>query len=137
MPVNTDLKVGVLSRSFSANPQLRELLLSRVADAFMTVDENDAISAIQTLANPTEPDQAIVAGESGGVGLAGLLSAAANPEIREALELDSQSRVFLINTEGATDLKLYQQFVGQTAESVLKKNAATTEIQKKEVLRTT
>ena len=46
-------------------------VLSRVADAFMTVDEDDAISVMKRLADPLESDPAIVAGESGGVGLAG------------------------------------------------------------------
>ncbi|WP_420376830.1 pyridoxal-phosphate dependent enzyme [Sinorhizobium medicae] len=43
-------------------------ILARAADAFMTVDEDDAISAMRQLADPVADDPAIVAGESGGVG---------------------------------------------------------------------
>ncbi len=50
-------------------------VLSRVADAFMTVDEADAIAVMNRLARPAGNDPAIVAGESGGVGLAGLMRA--------------------------------------------------------------
>jgi diaminopropionate ammonia-lyase len=46
-------------------------VLSRVADAFMTVDEEDAVAVMNRLARPTGDDPAIVAGESGGAGLAG------------------------------------------------------------------
>ncbi|TJX07345.1 MAG: pyridoxal-phosphate dependent enzyme, partial [Mesorhizobium sp.] len=46
-------------------------VLARVADAFMTVDEDDAVAVMRRLARPAGNDPAIVAGESGGVGLAG------------------------------------------------------------------
>ena len=87
-------------------------ILSRVADAFMTVDEDDAVAVMKTLAHPHGDDPAIVAGESGGVGLAGLIKAASDPALREALGLDENSRVFLVNTEGATDPKKYGEIVG-------------------------
>ncbi|MDE1994557.1 MAG: diaminopropionate ammonia-lyase [Rhizobiaceae bacterium] len=87
-------------------------ILSRVADAFMTVDEDDAVTAMGTLAHPLAGDPPIVAGESGGVGFASLMKAASNPVIRKELGLDETSRVFLINTEGATDPKKYKELVG-------------------------
>ncbi len=65
-------------------------ILSRAADAFMTVDDQDAISAMNLLANPEDSDPAVVAGESGGVGLAGLLRVAATP--RAALAALSDDR---------------------------------------------
>ncbi|MGO4573338.1 diaminopropionate ammonia-lyase [Microvirga sp. 2TAF3] len=93
-------------------------VLSRVADAFMMVDEEDAVAVMNRLARPTGNDPAIVAGESGGAGLAGLIRAAANPEIRAALHLDEASRVFLINTEGATDPERYAELVGMAPDTV-------------------
>jgi len=86
-------------------------VLSRVADAFMTVDEEDAVAVMNRLARPAGDDPAIVAGESGGAGLAGLMRAAADPEIRAALHLNEASRVFVINTEGATDPERYAELV--------------------------
>ena len=87
-------------------------VLSRVADAFMTVDEEDAVAVMNRLARPGGNDPAIVAGESGGVGLAGLIRAAADPKIRAALGLGETSRAFVINTEGATDPERYAELVG-------------------------
>ena len=86
-------------------------VLSRVADAFMTVEEEDAVNAMKRLARPIGADPAIVAGESGGVGLAGLIRALADREARETLGLGPQSRIFLINTEGATDPLRYAELV--------------------------
>lgn len=87
-------------------------ILSRVADGFMTVDEDDAVSAMKRLGNPIAGDPAIVAGESGGVGLAGLVRALDNEAARETLRLGSASRIFLVNTEGATDPALYEELTG-------------------------
>ena len=97
-------------------------ILSRVADGFMTVEEDEAISVMRRLANPIGNDPAIVAGESGGVGLAGLLKAASDPAIRNALDLDRDSRVFLVNTEGATDPRKFEELVGQTPAAVAARN---------------
>ncbi|WFU04750.1 diaminopropionate ammonia-lyase (plasmid) [Rhizobium sp. CB3171] len=98
-------------------------ILSHAADAFMTVDDPDAIDAMKLFANPRGSDPAVVAGESGGVGLAGLLKLAADKELRAKIGLDAQSRVFLINTEGATDPVLYEKFVGATPADIAAKNA--------------
>src|ERR1700733_14434604 len=86
-------------------------VLSRVADGFMTVEEEDPVAALKRLGPPLGPDPAIVAGESGGVGLAGLISALADPEARKALRLGPRSRIFVINTEGATDPLRYAELV--------------------------
>ncbi|MCB8821456.1 diaminopropionate ammonia-lyase [Microvirga rosea] len=93
-------------------------VLSRVADAFMTVDEEDAVAVMNRLARPAGNDPAIVAGESGGAGLAGIVRAAADPEIRTLLNLDKTSRVLAINTEGATDPERYAELVGMRPDTV-------------------
>jgi diaminopropionate ammonia-lyase len=93
-------------------------ILSRVADAFMTVDEQEAVAVMNRLARPAGTDPAIVAGESGGAGLAGVIRAADDPHIRSALQLDGASRVFVINTESATDPERYTELVGLRPESV-------------------
>jgi diaminopropionate ammonia-lyase len=99
-------------------------ILSRTADAFMTVDEEDAISIMRQLANPLGSDPAIVSGESGGVGLAGLLKALADPEAKAALSLGADSRIFVVNTEGATDPGRYHEIVGRSPDAVLLRGAA-------------
>lgn len=86
-------------------------ILSRVADAFMTVEDADAVAVMNRLARPAGHDPVVVAGESGGAGLAGLIVAAADPAIRSKLALDATSRVFVVNTEGATDPARYAELV--------------------------
>lgn len=97
-------------------------ILSRVADAFMTVEDTDAIAVMKRLANPIDSDPAVVSGESGGVGLAGLIRAIGDPASQAALNLGPQSRILLVNTEGATDPSRYAEIVGETADEVSNRN---------------
>lgn len=87
-------------------------VLARQADAFMTVEEHEAVAAMRRLARPLKSDPAVVAGESGGAGLAGLMQAARDPEARQRLGLSTASRILVINTEGATDPERYAALVG-------------------------
>ncbi len=64
-------------------------ILSRVAHAFMTVDEASAPAVMNRLGRPIGTDPAIVSGESGGAGLAALIAALADPKAREQLGLDA------------------------------------------------
>lgn len=87
-------------------------ILSRQADFFMTVRDEDAMTVMNQLARPSGADPAIVSGESGGVGLAGLMRVAQDSDLRADIGLGSKSRVLVINTEGANDLLRYSQIVG-------------------------
>jgi diaminopropionate ammonia-lyase len=93
-------------------------ILERAADAFMTVEEDEAVAAMNRLARPEPGDPAIVAGESGGVGVAALAQAAGDPALREAVGLGPDATVFLINTEGATDPAVYHRLVGLAPDDV-------------------
>ena len=66
-----------------------------------------------------ESDPAIVAGESGAAGLAGLCRAAKSSPARDTLGLNAASRVLLFNTEGATDQKRYAEIVGRSPAQIL------------------
>jgi diaminopropionate ammonia-lyase len=81
--------------------------LERAAAAFMAVPDEAAFACMKALAA-----ERIVAGESGVVGLAGCLLAAADPAARAALGLTDTSRILLFGTEGATDAALYEKIVG-------------------------
>ena len=98
-------------------------ILSRKADGFMTVGEDDAAEAMRSLARPLDRDPAIVAGESGAAGLAGLRVATRDKAIRDKLGLGPASRVLLINTEGATDQARYTEIVGSSPATVLQSAA--------------
>ncbi len=99
-------------------------VLSRVADAFMTLEESEAVAVMNRLARPDGGDPAIVAVESGGVGLGGLIKAAGDAGMRRALGLDASSRAFVVNTEGATDPGRYRELVGLAPEAVARAGAA-------------
>lgn len=95
-------------------------VLSRVADGFMTVDEDTAPEVMRRLAEPIGDDPPIIAGESGGAGLAGLVTALRDPALSGRLGLGPKARVLVINTEGATDPALYRKIVGRAPEAVLR-----------------
>lgn len=99
-------------------------ILARVADGFMTVDEQTAPDAMRRLASPAAGDPPIVAGESGGVGLAGVVTVLRDPALAAKIGLGPKARVLVINTEGATDPVLYQSIVGRSPSAVLKGEAA-------------
>ncbi len=81
--------------------------LDRAAAAFMAVPDAAAVAGMRLLAA-----REVVSGESGAVGVAALLLAAADPSARAALGLTASSRVLLFSCEGATDPELYRQLVG-------------------------
>lgn len=85
----------------------------------VAVGDAYALEAMRILAQPQTGDPAIVAGETGGVGLAALLAARDHANIRTQLKLDAHSRVLLLGSEGDTDPVIYRQVVGQTAAEVL------------------
>jgi len=99
-------------------------VLSRVADGFMTVEEDIAPEIMRRLAAPPAGDPPVVAGESGGAGLAGLVTVLRDPALAARIGLGPQARVLVINTEGATDPVLYEQIVGRSPEAVLERGAA-------------
>lgn len=87
-------------------------ILAATADGFVTVPEEAAVEVMRTLAKPAAGDLAIVAGESGGAGLAGLLTCLRDPAAVAALGLGPQSRVLVFNSEGATDEATYARLTG-------------------------
>ena len=70
---------------------------------------------MRLLADEGRAGAPIVAGESAGAGLAGLIAAAADPQARRMLRLEPQSRILVFGTEGATDPELYAALVGRSA----------------------
>jgi diaminopropionate ammonia-lyase len=94
-------------------------ILRSLADGFVTLREEEATEMMKRLANPLDGDAAIVAGESGGTGLAGFLACYRDPLARAHLGLGPQSRILVFNSEGATDPAIYARIVGRTPEEVL------------------
>lgn len=76
------------------------------ADIFFNVPDNVAARGMRILGCPLHGDPFIISGESGAVPLGtlfALLTDEINDDLKEALKLDSNSRIFMINTEGNTD----------------------------------
>ena len=81
------------------------------AHAFMTV-RDDGIAPVMRAAAGGELGDPFEGGESGVAGLLGLIEAAGDAELRDAIRLNERSRVLVFNTEGATDPELYERIVG-------------------------
>ncbi|MFC5431711.1 diaminopropionate ammonia-lyase [Paraburkholderia denitrificans] len=94
-------------------------ILERCVDYFMTITDDDAVAAMQSLAAGSERDIPVVAGESGAAGYAGLVVAMRSKEFTRTAGLGPESRVLVINTEGATAPAVYRALVGESAEAVL------------------
>ena len=87
-------------------------ILSNGADDFMTLSEEAVAETMRMLATGYKSDPAIEAGESAVPGLAAVVIAAQQVEFSSTLNLNAQSKVLVIGTEGATDPELYKQLIG-------------------------
>lgn len=75
-------------------------------DVWLAIDDAWTRQAMRELAAHD-----IEAGESGAAGLGGLLAVAGDERVREALGLDADASVLVVNTEGATDPDAYHEIV--------------------------
>jgi len=89
-------------------------ILRDYADAFVSCPDFVTARGMRMLGNPLEGDPQIVSGESGAVS-AGLLSmlmqSPSMASTRQALELNEESRVMVVSTEGDTDPQCYLDVV--------------------------
>ncbi|MCP5074175.1 MAG: diaminopropionate ammonia-lyase [Rhodobacteraceae bacterium] len=92
------------------------------AHAMMTLQDEAAAECMRLLANAPFGDPVIVAGESGVAGLAGFLTLAEDPAMRQAVGLDERAHVLVFGTEGATDPETYAAIVGKQPENLFGKN---------------
>lgn len=89
-------------------------ILDRHADVFLSCPDFVAAKGMRVYGMPLAGDPFIVSGESGAVTLGTLMFAAECPglaSLKQALKLDAQSQVLLINTEGNTDPELFRRVV--------------------------
>jgi diaminopropionate ammonia-lyase len=86
-------------------------ILKEAAFAFLTIPDQAALDTMRLLAAGEHGAPPIVAGETGAAGLAGFLAAAGEAASREALGIDSSSRILVFGTEGASDPELYARYV--------------------------
>lgn len=76
------------------------------ADIFVQVPDNVAARGMRILGCPLAGDPMVISGESGAVPLGtlfALLTDEINPDLKKALNLNADSTVFMVSTEGNTD----------------------------------
>jgi len=81
-------------------------ILQNFGDWFFSIPDQWAEEAMARLAYPEAGDPSIVSGESGAAGFALVWQLLSNPEhahLREKLQLNTESRILCINSEGDTD----------------------------------
>ena len=99
------------------SPLAWPIIRTQVDDVLSLPDEA-AAQAMRLMARGTAGDPPVVAGESGVAAMAGIIAAALNDELREALDLTRDATVVSIGSEGATDAETYARVVGMTAGEV-------------------
>jgi diaminopropionate ammonia-lyase len=86
-------------------------IIAEEASDFVTIPENVVAPTVRLLAKPQSNDPAIEAGESAVAGLAALICAAKQSDIRDQLGLDESSRVLLFGSEGVTDRVIFDEIM--------------------------
>ncbi len=89
-------------------------ILRNHSTAFLSCPDWVAALGMRRLAAPVKGDAQVVSGESGAVGMGVVTTLMTNPEykdLKEALKLDSNSRVLMFSTEGDTDPENWRNVV--------------------------
>ncbi|MDP2572538.1 diaminopropionate ammonia-lyase [Vibrio penaeicida] len=86
-------------------------ILAEGANDFLTLSEDAIPQTMKMLASGESHSEKIEAGESAVPGLAAVLIARSDTELAKTIELNSDSRVLVIGTEGATDPDLYKTLI--------------------------
>ncbi len=87
-------------------------ILRRAASDFVTIPDNAVAPAMRMLASGVAGGGEIEAGECSAPGPVALIAAACDDGLRRAMQLDADSRVLLIGSEGATDPAIYAEILG-------------------------
>lgn len=102
-------------------PSLSALdVLRDSVDGFMTIGDQWTEKAMRALAQGTDGDPVVVAGESGAASVAALLALADDPAyapLRDHMGIDRNTRVLVWSTEGATDPDDWERVVGRPVPS--------------------
>lgn len=89
-------------------------VLQDYVDHFVSVPDYIAAKGMRVLASPLANDDSVVSGESGAVTFGFVVELMQNPELvalRDKLDLNKDSKVLCISTEGDTDQENYRKIV--------------------------
>jgi diaminopropionate ammonia-lyase len=81
------------------------------ADLFMTINDDKVPELMRLMSKGSGKDLGVEAGECSVSGLAALIEARNNKKIAQRLNLNTESRVLLFGTEGATDPEIYEKII--------------------------
>ena len=107
--VDGDLETIMGGLSCAAVSHLAWPTIEVGAFGFLRISDDAAVAAMRLLARPKGDDPSIVAGETGGAGLAGVLAICDDKDARRLFGLDERAKVLVINCEGATDPEQYRK----------------------------
>lgn len=99
-------------------------ILNNNADIFIKVPDYVAARGMRILSCPLKGDPFVISGESGAVPLGtlySLLTENEDAELKKALNLNKDSLVFMVNTEGNTDPMQFRQIIWDGRNPVPKK----------------
>jgi diaminopropionate ammonia-lyase len=83
-----------------------------LVDAYVAIEDEWAFEAIRLLADGADGDPEVRAGASGAASLGGLVATLRDPAltpVREELQVDRNSRLMVVVTEGVTDPAVFEQ----------------------------
>ena len=116
--VHGDLDTVMAGLSCGEVSLLAWSILEHTTKGFFSIPDEPIAEVMKYLANLEEP---VVAGESAVAGLAGYMITQFDEEYRKALNIDENSRILFLGTEGDTDAQIYTNLVGKSSEQVLQK----------------
>lgn len=90
-------------------------LIRNGADCSVVVSDADTRKAMRNFYYSQGNDTKIISGESGAAGLAALITTLENPDyidVKNHLNINTNSRILLFNTEGDTDSETYKNIIG-------------------------
>lgn len=86
-------------------------ILCKTIDASMSISDLDAARAMRCLKFCSRSHYAIEAGESATAGLAGLILTTNISALKQKLQIDKDSQIFIIGSEGVTDRDIYNKII--------------------------
>ncbi|MGA1938795.1 MULTISPECIES: diaminopropionate ammonia-lyase [unclassified Arcobacter] len=116
--VHGDLDTVMAGLSCGEVSLLAWKILEHTTKAFFSIPDEPIAETMKYLASLPNP---VVAGESAVAGLAGFMITQFDEEYRKILQLDENSKVLFLGTEGDTDEQIYTELVGKSSQEVLSK----------------
>ncbi|WP_300359056.1 diaminopropionate ammonia-lyase [Fusobacterium sp.] len=112
--VDGDLETVMAGLSVGEPNTVAWEVLSTIVNGYVSCKDNVTATGMRVLGNPILDDERIVSGESGALGM-GVLSMICRDknllEIKEKMNIDENSIILLISTEGNTDPEVYEKII--------------------------